>query len=98
MELSPAAAGNVIMALLKNKGFAEVLDYDKNLIATLRMQLRPVFYCSSLSTLDPGNGRGNPGDMPWNRHLAWSFYPRILVLGTGRFQAAVALAGTCETL
>ena len=28
--------------------------------------------------------------MPWYRRLAWSFYPRILVLGMGRFRAAVA--------
>ena len=28
--------------------------------------------------------------MPWYRRMAWSFYHRILVLGTGRFQAAVS--------
>ena len=28
--------------------------------------------------------------MPWYRRLAWCFYPRILVLGMGRFQAGVA--------
>ena len=31
----------------------------------------------------------NPGDMPWHRRLAWSFYLRILVLGMGMFQARV---------
>ena len=29
--------------------------------------------------------------MTWYRRLAWLFYPRILVLGMGRFQAVVAL-------
>ena len=33
---------------------------------------------------------GNPGDMLRYRRLAWSFPPRILVLGMGRFQAGVS--------
>ena len=28
--------------------------------------------------------------MPWYRRLAWAFYPRILVLGMGRFEAGGA--------
>ena len=26
--------------------------------------------------------------MPWYRRMAWCFYPRILVLGMGRFQGS----------
>ena len=36
--------------------------------------------------------------MPRYRRLAWSFYPRILVLGMGRFQAAVAFLALVANL
>ena len=32
-------------------------EWTYKLLSTLRMQLQPVFHCSSLSTLDPGSGR-----------------------------------------
>ena len=35
--------------------------------------------------------------MPWYRRLAWSFYPRILVLGMGMFQAGVAFLAWLAT-
>ena len=38
-----------------------------------------------LSTLDTGSGHIIPA-MPWYRRMTWWLYPRILVLGMGRFQ------------
>ena len=54
-------------------------------VATLRIQFKPVFRCSSLNALDSGSGREIPAICHatgvWHGH----FYPRILVLGMGRF-------------
>ena len=55
---------------------------------TLRMQLQPVFHCSSLNTLDPSSGRKSRrcAMVP---AFGMVILPRILVLGMGRFQAGV---------
>ena len=47
------AIGDVMPAL---PGVAYLNEETFNL-ATLRMQLQPVFHCSSLNALDPGSGR-----------------------------------------
>ena len=53
---------------------------------------------SSLRTLDAGSGSKIPAICHDTGKLAWCLYPRILVLGMGRFQVVVSAgrgSGTC---
>ena len=61
MRPSTDPSTGVILALHHNPDAPTLTRFRVHFfLTTLRMQLQPVFRCSSLSTLDPGSGREIP--------------------------------------